>query len=121
MDVLIDQQRMPGVQPTFPFGDIESLKEARFHIAFHRDPGHYVNRLGNTADLGRAMKVVEMGRHAVKPHSTKELFVMDATSRFVKYRMPFLGDGPEFMVNGHIFFFKSTDLGQEEGSGKRWK
>jgi hypothetical protein len=31
---------------------------------------------------------------------------MDPTSRFIKYCMPFLGYGSEFMVNGHLFFLQ---------------
>ncbi len=108
---------MPGFQPVISFWDIEALEETSFHVSFHRDRGHDVYGFGYAADLRWAMEVVEEGGHAVKPHSTKELFVMDPTSRFIKYRMPFLGDGPEFMVNGHFFFFKSTDLSDEEGSG----
>ncbi len=94
VNVFIDQQWMPGLQPVIAFWDIKALEETRFHVAFYRDLGHYVNRLSNTPDLGGAMEVVEEGGHAVKPHSTKELFVMDPSSRFIKYRMPFLGDGP---------------------------
>jgi len=41
---------------------------------------------------------------------------VQASSGFLKNRVPFLGNGPEFMVDGHDpFFFKSKDLGGEEG------
>lgn len=115
MDVFIDQQRMSGLQPVISFWDIEPLQETRLHVTFHRDLGHHVYGFSYTADLRGAMEVVEEGRHAVKPHSTKELFVMDAASRFIKYRMPFLGERPEFMVNGHIFFLQKYDFDRRGG------
>jgi len=73
---------------------------------FHGDPGFYIDGFGYAADLGGAVEVVEEGGHAVKPHSTKELFVMEASPGFFEDGVPLLGDGAEFMVDGHAFFLQ---------------
>ena len=83
------------------------MKTIRLNIVCSSDFGRYAILFLDFFDHGWSMLVVNIGIHSIKPHGTKQLFVIQTSVWFSKLNVSFGRNLTQFMIKWHGCKFKN--------------